>query len=109
MAEGRSPFHGDSEHLHHVLRRSGLSSRRVALVILTGAVLFAGLGLGGYLTGVSDSVMVAVWLALGVIYHVIFGSGLVVRRRAAARSEGEDSVPSTATSGVYSTLWRQRR
>jgi UDP-GlcNAc:undecaprenyl-phosphate GlcNAc-1-phosphate transferase len=106
MADGRSPFHGDSEHLHHVLRRSGLSSRKVALVILIGGLVFAGLGLGGYLIGVSDSIMVAAWLALGVFYHIIFGSGLVIRRRSEGRIE---DVPPSETSGVYATLWRQRR
>ena len=34
VAQGSSPFHGDSEHLHHLLRRFGFSSRQVAHVVL---------------------------------------------------------------------------
>ena len=106
IADGRSPFHGDSEHLHHVLRRSGLSPRRVALVILIGGAAFAGVGVAGDLLRMPDGLLVIGWLSLGIIYHVIFGSGLVVGRRGAARGEG---AASTSNSGIYATLWRQRR
>ncbi len=105
IGDARSPFHGDSEHLHHVLRRFGLSSRRVAQVILIGAAAFAAIGVAGYLRGISDGVLFMSWLVLGGFYHVIFGSGLVIKRRAAER----ESEGATSASGLYASLWRQRR
>lgn len=74
----QSPFHGDSEHLHHVLkRRLDLSSRRVAQAVLLGAAIFAGIGVGGQLLGVSDGWLFLLWLALGIGYHLAFGTSAV--------------------------------
>jgi UDP-GlcNAc:undecaprenyl-phosphate GlcNAc-1-phosphate transferase len=115
VLDGRSPFHGDSEHLHHVLRRSGLSSRRVAQIILLGASILAGIGVGGYLTGVTEGTLFVAWLVAGVTYHMIFGSGLLVRRRVVPREPQPQTMAAAAvedtgnTSGVYPTLWRQRK
>jgi UDP-GlcNAc:undecaprenyl-phosphate GlcNAc-1-phosphate transferase len=115
VLDGRSPFHGDSDHLHHILRRSGLSSRRVAQIILLGAALFGGAGVAGYLVGVTDGTLFVAWLITGVTYHLVFGSGLVVRRRVVARENQPQpmTVPTvegaTSDSGFYPTLWRQRR
>jgi UDP-GlcNAc:undecaprenyl-phosphate GlcNAc-1-phosphate transferase len=115
VLDGRSPFHGDSDHLHHVLRRSGLSSRRVAQIILLGASFLAAAGLGAYFAGVPDGTMFVAWLVTGVTYHVIFGSGLVVRRRATPREAQPQAMPAqvledtASNSGVYPTLWRQRK
>jgi len=98
---GRSPFHGDSEHLHHVLRRLGNNSRRVAEYILLGASALGGIGLGAYRLGVHEGVMFLVWLLTGVLYYMIFCSGLVIARRQEPR---EDDAPT----GIHPTLWRQR-
>lgn len=102
MSQGKSPFHADSEHLHHVLRRFGHSSRRVAQIVLLAATLFAAVGVGAHLSGVADGWMFVAWLLLGVVYHVVFGSGLVIARRQEERSD------EGAITGKYSTLWRQR-
>ena len=80
VVNGLSPFHGDSDHLHHVLRRYGLSSRKVAQTVLVGAALTAAIGVGGHQLGVHDGVLFLGWLTTGVIYHIVFGSGLVGRR-----------------------------
>jgi UDP-GlcNAc:undecaprenyl-phosphate GlcNAc-1-phosphate transferase len=104
LMDGRSPFHGDSEHLHHVLRRFGLSSRRIALIVLAGSAVFAGIGVAGYLLGIPDGALFVAWLVGGVGYHIVFGSGLVIQRRAIAREEGE----ATTASGTFISLWRQR-
>nr|WP_298725137.1 MraY family glycosyltransferase [uncultured Steroidobacter sp.] len=81
VMNGLSPFHGDSDHLHHVLRREGLSSRKVAQAVALGAFASAAIGVVGYRTGVPDGVLCLGWIATGVIYHVVFGSGLVLGRR----------------------------
>jgi UDP-GlcNAc:undecaprenyl-phosphate GlcNAc-1-phosphate transferase len=115
IMDGRSPFHGDSDHLHDILRRSGLSSRRIALIILAGASVLGCVGVGGYLAGVSEGTLFVAWLLSGVLYHVIFGSNLVVRRRVAPRETQPQPMVTAvlgdtpSTSGVYPTLWRQRK
>src|SRR5690606_9632612 len=72
LIDGRSPFHGDSDHLHHILRRRGLSSRTVANSVLAAAPIFGAIGLGGHMLGVYDSVLFLLWLLAGVTYYVIF-------------------------------------
>jgi hypothetical protein len=72
-------------------------------------------GVGGYFAGVSEGTLFVAWLLSGVLYHVIFGSNLVVRRRAAARETQPQPTAASVlgdtanTSGVYPTLWRQRK
>ena len=102
ISERQSPFHGDSEHIHHVLKRFGYSSRKVAQLVLLASALFAGGGVGGYLNGVPDGWLFVGWLGLGVGYHVIFGSGLVIKRRQAARED------IGTLSGKYWSIWKQR-
>jgi UDP-GlcNAc:undecaprenyl-phosphate GlcNAc-1-phosphate transferase len=103
VSQGKSPFHADSEHLHHILRRFGHSWRRVAQIVLLAATLFASLGVAGHLSGVDDGWLFLVWMALGVAYHIVFGSGLVIRRRQESREEDE-----AATTGKYWAIWKQR-
>lgn len=98
---GRSPFHADSEHLHHILKRLGLSSRQVAQVILASSATLAGFGVGGYLLGLPDSVLLVCWMAGLFGYYLLFGSNLVFKRRAEPRIDQSDT-------GTYE-IWRQRR
>jgi UDP-GlcNAc:undecaprenyl-phosphate/decaprenyl-phosphate GlcNAc-1-phosphate transferase len=100
ITQGQSPFHGDSEHLHHVLKRFGFSSRKVAQLVLLFSAIFAAIGVGGFLQGLHDGWSFVAWLMAGVVFHVIFGSGLVIKRRAHSRGE-EVSTGSWA-------LWKQR-
>lgn len=102
VSQGASPFHGDSEHLHHVLRRFGYTSREVAQVVLLASSVFAAIGVGAYMNDVADGWLFGGWILLGVGYHVVFGSGLVVPRR-----EGAHLDDGTMT-GKYWTLWKQR-
>jgi len=98
---GRSPFHADSEHLHHVLRRFGLSSRRVAQTILVVSALLASIGVASFLNGVNDMVLLVGWLTIGAIYFVVFGSDVIIKHRSYSRDDIESSES-------YS-MWRQRR
>lgn len=70
----QSPFHGDSEHLHHLLKKRGLSSRRVAQVVLASAAILAGIGLAGYWSGIPDGCLFLCWIVAGCIYHYVFGT-----------------------------------
>lgn len=102
MLLGKSPFHGDSEHLHHVLRRLGLRSRQVAQLILLAASVLAGIGVMGFQWQIPDGLLFALWLLLGVAYFFVFASGRVIKRREQPREE--EGSPS----GVHPSLWRQR-
>jgi UDP-GlcNAc:undecaprenyl-phosphate GlcNAc-1-phosphate transferase len=102
VSQGASPFHGDSEHLHHLLRRFGFSSRQVAQVVLLASSAFGMIGVGAYLADVSDGLLFTGWIVLGIGYHIIFGSGLVIPRREGAR------IDDGTVTGKYWTLWKQR-
>jgi UDP-GlcNAc:undecaprenyl-phosphate GlcNAc-1-phosphate transferase len=103
VSQGLSPFHGDSEHLHHVLKRFGLSSRRVAQIVLLTSALCAAIGVGGYFSAVPDGALFVSWLIVGIAYHMVFGSGLVIKRRKVPR----DDEP--AMTGRYRSIWKQRQ
>lgn len=98
---GRSPLHADSEHLHHILKRMGLSSRLVALTILLISVVLASFGVGGYWLGLNDGLLLIIWLLALVAYHLVFGSGLIIKRR-------EETRPDLLENESFS-IWRQRR
>jgi UDP-GlcNAc:undecaprenyl-phosphate GlcNAc-1-phosphate transferase len=100
IRQGYSPFHGDSEHLHHILRRSGLSSRKVAQMVLLASTIFAAIGVGSFISGISDTWLLAGWLFCGVAYHVIFGTGIVIKRRESPRD--------VEVTGKFWSLWKQR-
>jgi UDP-GlcNAc:undecaprenyl-phosphate/decaprenyl-phosphate GlcNAc-1-phosphate transferase len=102
VSQGISPFHGDSDHLHHILRRFGFSSRRVAQIVLLGSTLFAAAGLAANMNGIADGWLFLGWMLIGIAYHIVFGSGLVVKRRAVARPDEAEIL------AKYSSLWRQR-
>lgn len=102
VSQGQSPFHADSDHLHHVLRRFGFSSRKVAQIVLLTATIFAATGVGSYLCGIADGWLFVGWLVMGVAYHIVFGSGLVIRRRTSERHD------ESAAGGKFSSVWKQR-
>jgi UDP-GlcNAc:undecaprenyl-phosphate/decaprenyl-phosphate GlcNAc-1-phosphate transferase len=102
LSQGISPFHGDSEHLHHLLRRFGYSSRQVAQVVLLASSAFGLIGIAAYLIGVPDGWLFTGWSVLGIGYHIIFGSGLVIPRREVSR------LDDGTLTGKYWTLWKQR-
>lgn len=101
VRSGRSPFHADAEHLHHILKGLGLSSRKVAQIILLASIALASFGVSGYLLGLSDGVLFVAWLATIACYYVVFGSGLVIKR-------GEELRPDPGDTGSFQ-IWRQRR
>jgi UDP-GlcNAc:undecaprenyl-phosphate/decaprenyl-phosphate GlcNAc-1-phosphate transferase len=69
LLTGRSPFVPDRGHLHHVLPDNGLSRRSTLVFMLGLALLFAAIGVLGHVLGVSDDVMLLLWLAAGVVYY----------------------------------------
>lgn len=67
--QGRSPFHADHEHLHHVLTDNGLSRRASVALILCMAVSFACVGLIANALAVDDGIILLGWLLCGVLYY----------------------------------------
>lgn len=102
MSRGLSPFHGDSDHIHHVLRRFGLSSRKVAQIVLLGSVVTAAIGVGGHYASLSDGLLFAAWSVCGVTYHLIFGSSFVL-------GDSRTAEESTVVPAGYWPAGKQRR
>jgi UDP-GlcNAc:undecaprenyl-phosphate GlcNAc-1-phosphate transferase len=69
LAEGKSPFAPDHEHLHHVLVEHGLSRRATLVYVLSLASLFASIGIAGDIAVAPDGVMLILWVAGGVLYY----------------------------------------
>ena len=69
LAEGKSPFAPDHEHLHHVLVEHGLSRRTTLVYMLTLASVFAAIGIAGDMLVVPDGAMLILWLASGALYY----------------------------------------
>lgn len=103
LSNGLSPFHGDSDHLHHVLRRQGLSARKVAQTVLLGSAITASIGLGGFHFHVPDGALLLGWLGVGIVYHFIFGIGLF-----AGRQRNTNQEERLFSSGNWA-VWKQRR
>lgn len=45
ISKGKSPFHADRTHLHHILMRGGLSQRQALITIILAATGIAGIGI----------------------------------------------------------------
>ena len=87
VLDGRSPFHADAEHLHHVLRRAGLTSMQIFLAESAAGLLFGAVGIAGYVLGVHDGVMFFGLLGLAVVYYFVFASGRVFARQTLEQDE----------------------
>jgi UDP-GlcNAc:undecaprenyl-phosphate GlcNAc-1-phosphate transferase len=74
IRNGRSPFHADRQHLHHVLLRLGLSSRSTLLLIFLLSVAFSMVGIYGEQQAVSESVMFFSFLCLLIVYCAVLNN-----------------------------------
>ena len=71
VRRGQSPFSADREHLHHVflLAKFSVTSTWLALTVVATSGMI--IGLAGYIAGVSESIMFALFLVLGAAYYVM--------------------------------------
>jgi UDP-GlcNAc:undecaprenyl-phosphate/decaprenyl-phosphate GlcNAc-1-phosphate transferase len=69
LAKGKSPFAADREHIHHLLCVAGLSYGQTVLALLLVSVLFAAVGIAGWLWGVPEPVLFWVFFVLFFAYH----------------------------------------
>lgn len=68
-ARGKSPFAADRQHIHHLLRVAGLSYGQTVLTLALVSVLFAAVGIAGWLWGVPEPVLFWVFFVLFFAYH----------------------------------------
>ncbi|WP_405229956.1 hypothetical protein [Lentisalinibacter sediminis] len=68
VLKGQSPFRPDSEHIHHILQRAGLSSRGCLAVLAGASAIGVAIGYGGHVLGVSDGVLFGLWVILGGLH-----------------------------------------
>ena len=64
----QSPFHADRDHLHHILLRCGLTSRQAVCVMVLLTAALAGAGLTLEKSAATESVSIALYLAVFGIY-----------------------------------------
>jgi UDP-GlcNAc:undecaprenyl-phosphate GlcNAc-1-phosphate transferase len=69
VAEGKSPFAPDHEHLHHALVMNGLSHRSTLVVMLAIGVVCVAVGTAGYLIEIPDAVLLIGWIIAGFLYY----------------------------------------
>jgi UDP-GlcNAc:undecaprenyl-phosphate GlcNAc-1-phosphate transferase len=78
LAEGKSPFAPDHEHLHHVLVEKGLSRPATLVYMLTLASAFAVTGVVADKLSAPDGVMLCLWFMGGVLYYQMMRHPAVV-------------------------------
>jgi undecaprenyl-phosphate alpha-N-acetylglucosaminyl 1-phosphatetransferase len=66
--QGKSPFHADQQHMHHVLLLSGYSVNQVVLIMSASSVVYASIGLLAQQNGIPESVMFATFVVLWAAY-----------------------------------------
>ncbi|MCU0756606.1 MAG: undecaprenyl/decaprenyl-phosphate alpha-N-acetylglucosaminyl 1-phosphate transferase [Xanthomonadales bacterium] len=76
MAEGRSPFTPDQNHIHHLLCRLGLNVPQTWSVMMVAALLLAVLGVGLERLGVAEWQRAALFLGIALVYHRSVVNGL---------------------------------
>lgn len=69
LADGKSPFAPDHEHMHHVLVEYGLSRSATLACMLGLASVFAAVGVFADMVGIHDGPMLILWLLGGVLYY----------------------------------------
>lgn len=71
IRRGQSPFSADREHLHHVFLLANFSVTTTWLALTAVAASGMIIGLFGFIAGISESIMFALFLVLGVVYYVM--------------------------------------
>jgi len=71
IRRGKSPFSPDREHLHHVFLLANFSVTTTWLGLAAVATSGMVIGLFGYIAGIPESIMFALFLVLGALYYVM--------------------------------------
>ena len=76
LMKGKSPFHADREHLHHILQKAKLSDLTIVLFVAFLCVIFGLIGLIGYLHHWSEPILFVTFIAVFFIYLIFVHYGL---------------------------------
>ncbi|MGR5444018.1 UDP-N-acetylglucosamine--undecaprenyl-phosphate N-acetylglucosaminephosphotransferase [Vibrio jasicida] len=71
IRRGDSPFKPDREHLHHIFQRLGLGPKQTLVAICFIASLYAGFGIYGEATNISEATMFVLFISCFAIYSII--------------------------------------
>jgi len=95
----RDPAAPDRAHIHHLLLRRGYSATRTMLILLAANAALGAIGVFGWRSGVSETVLFFAFFALGLIYLAVFlypGRWLYGRRRVANGASRSSTIASDA-------------
>jgi len=95
----RDPAAPDRAHIHHLLLRRGYSTTRTMLILLGTNTVLGAVGVIGWRSGVSETVLFFAFFALGLIYLAVFlypGRWLYGRRRVANGASRSSTIASDA-------------
>lgn len=76
----RSPLIGGHDHIHHTLRRSGMSDREILVVLVAISFMYASIGVIGHFMMVSESMLFTLWSITGVSQHIVVKRICTLRR-----------------------------
>jgi UDP-GlcNAc:undecaprenyl-phosphate GlcNAc-1-phosphate transferase len=66
IVAGRSPFHSGRDHLHHILRDSGMTVPGVVVTLVSLQVAYAIFGIATAAMSVTESLVFTIWAVLGI-------------------------------------------
>ncbi len=70
MLKGKSPFHADRAHLHHLLLRFGLTPGQTCAVMITASALFASLGVIGTIYNIPEYWLFYLFMTCFILYFI---------------------------------------
>jgi len=68
---GKSPFKPDRDHLHHIIQRTGYTTRQTLVIITTVAFSMSGIGLAGEYFNIPDVIMLSGFIFMFVCYVLV--------------------------------------
>ena len=69
VMNGKSPFHPDKTHLHHIIKAMGFSHRKVVVLIISLTIISSSIAVIGTLANVPDYVLFMVYLFCFMAYY----------------------------------------
>ncbi|WP_413736641.1 UDP-N-acetylglucosamine--undecaprenyl-phosphate N-acetylglucosaminephosphotransferase [Sodalis sp. RH21] len=102
MRKGMSPFSPDRQHIHHLIMRAGFSSRQAFVIITVTAALLATFGVLGERWLVwPDSVMLALFIVVFLLYGYVLKCAWRVARfvKRTKRRFGNKHLPTNRNAG----------
>lgn len=84
IKKGRSPFHPDREHLHHIFQKYGFTSTQTLAIICFFASVMATVGVVGEIYQIHEPIMFWGFIATFCVYNhllVVFGRGAKLREQ----------------------------